>query len=407
MKFKIRLITLLLTACSLGFSVYSQPQKIRCNTSKLLEEAKNNAYYIETQRQIKEATKQLQLDKSDTVITIPVVVHVIYKNQAEKIYDDQIFSQIDALNKDFRRLNPDRTIVPNGFSVADVKIEFCLADEHPDGSYSTGIIKTFTTQDDVGLRGTYYTISPSWGNEYLNIWVCDFGNNIAGQATPPGTVPANRDGVIVDYTNFGTIGQVIAPYHLGRTVTHEVGHWLNLIHTWGTNDASPNCSSDDFVTDTPDQSKIYYNCPSQSSSCGSIDMTTNFMGYVDDACMANFTEGQKTRMRAALLGARSSVVSSTRGCRDVGIRENSFARSLEIFPNPNQGSFELITKQNINLDHAELLLFDKVGKSISFKSSVSSNGVRFNTENLASGLYFLQVKKDNFFAIKKIIVNNR
>ena len=175
----------------------------------------------------------------NNIITIPIVVHIVYNNNNENITDLQIQSQIDILNEDFRRLNADTTNTPLAFQslAADCGIEFCLANTDPNGNTTTGITRTstsqssFSTSDDVK-----YTSSggiDSWNtSEYLNIWVCDLSGGLLGYAQFPGG-SASSDGVVCDYQYFGNIGTATSPYDLGRTTTHEVGHWLNLRHIWG------------------------------------------------------------------------------------------------------------------------------------------------------------------------------
>jgi len=152
--------------------------------------------------------------------------------------------------------------------------------------------------------------------QYLNIWVCNIGNGILGYATFPGGNAA-VDGVVLDYSCTGTGGSTLAPFNLGRTATHEVGHWLNLRHIWG----DANCGSD-FVTDTPVHATSNYNChthPKQTScSGGGAEMFMNYMDYVDDNCMQMFTTGQKVRMRAILDGGVRASLASSPGCLPPG-----------------------------------------------------------------------------------------
>jgi hypothetical protein len=190
--------------------------------------------------------------KVSNVITIPVVVHVVYNTNAENILDNQIQSQIDILNEDFRRLNTDAVNTPSSFQslAADTEIEFCLASTDPNGNSTTGITRTSTSQSSFSTNnGVKYSSSggiDAWNtSEYLNIWVCDISGGILGYAQFPGG-NATSDGVVCDYAYFGNIGTATTPYHLGRTATHEVGHWLNLRHIWGDS----NCG-DDFCNDTP------------------------------------------------------------------------------------------------------------------------------------------------------------
>ncbi|MEL6969138.1 MAG: M43 family zinc metalloprotease [Bacteroidota bacterium] len=246
-------------------------------------------------------------------ITIPVVVHVVYNNGTENISDAQIQSQMDVINADFRRTNSDADNVWS--QAADSEIEFCLATIDPSGNPTNGITRTsttrtsFSTNDDMKFdsRGG----KDAWPrDDYLNMWVCDISGGILGYAQFPGGAAAT-DGVVMDYQYFGTIGTATAPFDLGRTTTHEIGHWLNLRHIWGDG----GCGVDDFVGDTPTSDAPNYGCALGHVSCGSTDMVQNYMDYSDDACMNLYTTGQKDRMRALFDtgGFRESLLSSG-GC---------------------------------------------------------------------------------------------
>ena len=245
------------------------------------------------------------------VITIPVVVHVVYNTTAENISDAQIQSQINVLNADFRRLNSDAN---NVWSQAqDSEIEFCLATVDPNGNATTGITRTATSTTAFGTNDQVKSSSTGGKNawdasKYMNMWVCDISGGILGYAQFPGGNPAT-DGVVIDYQYFGTIGTASVPFDLGRTATHEVGHYLNLRHIWGDG----GCSVDDFVTDTPSSDGPNYGCAPNTISCGTTDMVQNYMDYSDDACMNLFTAGQNTRMRAIFDtgGSRASLLTST------------------------------------------------------------------------------------------------
>jgi hypothetical protein len=258
------------------------------------------------------------LQQSDQPLIIPVVVHVIYNNLTQNISDAQINSQIEVLNKDFRKLNSDIVNVPPLFenSVADCFLEFKLATYDPDGFTTNGITRTQTDTIGFSYYDDFMKYTSSGGKDpwdtkrFLNIWVCDLSGGILGYATFPGTSPENLDGVVIDYENFGTIGTAQAPYNLGRTATHEIGHWLNLKHIWGDDQYDTDkCAGDDDVYDTPNQEIMNYNCPTfPSPSCGNeSDMFMNYMDYVDDACMYMFTQGQKGRMQSTIFVTRSQL----------------------------------------------------------------------------------------------------
>lgn len=222
-------------------------------------------------------------------IRIPVVVHVLYNADAENIPDSLIHSQIAALNRDFGQLLSSKYT-----SASASKIEFVLATADPSGIQTTGITRTKTTnknfQTGASIMNTNQGGIDAWPVEYyLNLWVGNIAG-VLGYAYMPGTM---HDGVVINYRYFGLNNK--PPFHLGRTVTHEVGHWLNLYHTWGLNTG---CEADDEVEDTPNSSEPNFGCKLDHPSCGVIDMVENFMDYSDDACMNLFTKGQVDRMES-------------------------------------------------------------------------------------------------------------
>jgi hypothetical protein len=166
----------------------------------------------------------------------------------------------------------------------------------------------FTADDDAVKSAATGGSDPWPADRYLNLWVCRLEGGLLGYAQFPGG-PAQTDGVVITYTGFGVGGTAAAPFDLGRTATHEVGHWLNLRHIWG--DDGTGCSGDDFVEDTPNQGGPNTGRPAfPSVSCANGpngDLFVNYMDYVDDAVMVMFTSGQVFRMQAALDAARSTI----------------------------------------------------------------------------------------------------
>lgn len=256
-----------------------------------------------------------------TVIRIPVVVHILYNAAEQNITDAQVQSQIDVLNEDYRRTNANMNQTPSIFLpvATDCEIEFCLARQDPEGNPTNGITRT-QTQATVFQLGENMKRSITGGKEawptdrYLNIWVCNLTSGLLGFASRPGTSIPAYDGVVIGWKHFGRGGSAVSPYNLGRTATHEVGHWLNLIHIWGDDEG---CAGSDEVGDTPNQAGSNQGCPDfPSPSCdNSSDMFMNYMDYTRDACMNLFTQGQKHRMQATLNGFRSGILSSN-GCEE-------------------------------------------------------------------------------------------
>lgn len=227
-------------------------------------------------------------------VVIPVVVNVLYRTAAENVSAAQIQSQIDVLNADFTAANTDYNKTPSFFQSVrsgDTKIRFVL-----DQVIRKKTTKSSWRTDNSMKSTTKGGINPTSPSNKLNVWVCNMSGGILGYAQFPGG-SLSTDGVVVDNNAFGKGGTTTAPFNLGRTATHEVGHWLNLRHIWG--DAT--CGND-FVGDTPLHQTSNGGCPAfpRYGSCSTTVpmMTMNYMDYTNDACMYMFSLGQSTRMNA-------------------------------------------------------------------------------------------------------------
>ena len=229
----------------------------------------------------------------NVVIEIPVVVNVLYKTTGENISQAQIQSQIDVLNADFNATNSDYSSVPTLFAgvKANVGIRFVL-----DQVNRKSTSKTSWGTRDAMKKTKQGGLDPTSPTTKLNLWVCTIGGGILGYAQFPGGSNAT-DGVVIDSRYFGNTGTATYPFNLGRTATHEVGHWMNLRHIWG--DAT--CGND-YCNDTPSHNTANYGAPTYPhySTCTGtpVEMTMNYMDYVDDRAMFMFSADQKNRMLA-------------------------------------------------------------------------------------------------------------
>ncbi len=264
------------------------------------------------------------------MITIPVVVHVIYKQPEESLSVARIQTMLDVINEDFRRQNADASQTPAIFQpyAADVEIQFCLASRDPWGNPTTGITYTQTTLDSFAIEDLMKFDSTggkdAWpADQYLNIWLCDIQiagvPGLGGYSIFPAGVDGRLDGIVIQYFLAGLGGDTLFPFtdslYKGRVVTHEIGHWFNLRHTWGDADCG-----DDYVFDTPPQEGPNFGCPpfpKPSPACNNFisDMFTNYMDYTFGSCQNMFSFGQKLRMRATLApgGPREGLLTSL-GC---------------------------------------------------------------------------------------------
>jgi hypothetical protein len=429
MKSNFTLFTILLAILSL--SVFAQSEK--CATMKHFAKRIANDPSALTRMEQSELTTQqwiathpktnskTGLNKVKQIITIPVVVHVLYHNSIENISDAQIESQIDVLNEDFRLLNSDSLPPshPFWFYTADTGIEFCLASSDPNGIETNGITRTYTDSTTfVGIGNEKFTSTGGKDNwnptKYLNIWVCnlDGSDGTLGYAAFPTDLSTNpdEDGVVIRYEAFGTIGTAgisgFSGNNLGRTATHEVGHWLNLRHIWGDS-----FCGNDFVNDTEPAEEDNAFCPTfphnANNSCGTGsngEMYMNYMDYVDDDCMNMFTFGQSNRMDAALNNYRSGLLTSS-GCSDpINVNEISLNNSIEIYPNPSNGNFT-INVVNLKSVSIALSLYDILGSKIHEFKNITNFPFTVNLNELSSGIYYFKIDAVDKTLTKKIIIS--
>lgn len=307
--------------------IYAQYQ--RCASNEVYERMlKEDPQFAANRVQIERETRQWIQDNANNkigaVVTIPVVFHVVYNTSAQNISDAKILEQLNVLNQDFGRTNADAGSTPSvwqGIS-ANTNIQFCMAQRDPNGNATNGIVRKSTTvtsfSSNDNIKRSANGGSDAWPrDQYLNIWVGNLSGGLLGYAQFPGGT-ASTDGVVVLYSSVGGPNNpgTATPYHLGRTATHEVGHWLNLYHIWG--DDGTACSGSDQVSDTPNQAGATSGCPAfpKTDACTSTSPGVMFMNYMDystDACMNMFTNGQASRITAAINGSRVSLQSSL-GC---------------------------------------------------------------------------------------------
>ncbi len=343
----------------------------------------------------------------DEIIIIPVVVHVLFNNGTQQISDAQVLSQIAVLNQDFRMLNSDKQLVPEAFKkhAADARIMFCLSKVDPNGRPTSGIVKKYTTNPfflgDDGMKFTEMGGSDAWDTKrYLNIWVCELFGRSLGYATPPGG-PANKDGVVINYDVFGTVGALRGSFNKGRTATHEVAHWLGLKHIWGEDDCG-----DDGVFDTPKQKSYNFGCPafpsvSNCSPDANGDMYMNFMDLTDDGCMQMFTAGQKNKMRSLFaLGAQRNSILLSYQCDSslasgAALPQDSMpgvARPMlvNIYPNPVVAALHVDAGEFTSLSGKTATLHTAAGRLVK-KVILRSDKEVLQLQPLPAGLYILTV----------------
>ncbi|MCZ4407909.1 M43 family zinc metalloprotease [Cryomorphaceae bacterium 1068] len=339
--------------------------------------------YPEQRAIAEQARKKLQAEteafsnskgNEDDVIIIPVVFHVVHAGGDENISDEQIQSAIDVLNEDFNAANSDIDQVVDEFAdiVGDVGFEFRLAKIDPDGNCTNGITRHLTELTDEG----FFDMKDETGiwdrSSYLNIWTCrQIGEGTAGYTFIPSTVSGGfgqlYDGIVLLHDYVGRIGTSNSTR--SHALSHEVGHWANLEHTWGTdnNPADPSsCSgsgSSDFVSDTPNTIG-WTSCDLDGATCGSLDNVENFMDY--SYCYKMFTEGQGNRMTAAM---NSSTAQRNQLWTDLNLAETGVLDPAEIC------FAEFVTDRDPNICAGQEIGFD----------DISYNGVENRTWTFEGG----------------------
>jgi len=345
--------------------------------------------------------RQASGQENQVVESVSVVVHVVYRTADENISNAQIESQMEVLNEDFRKLNANAASTAAAFATiaADSEIELCLASIDPNGNSTNGITRTQTDVDNLGETDFYYQSSrggkDAWDvNRYINIWVLDIGDDgTLGFATIPNSAdPPESDGLVIGQQYFGNTGTAAnsSPNQLGRTVTHEMGHYFNLEHLWG--DDRGGCGEDDFVSDTPNQFEDSFGCPTfpafdDCTDSGNGINFNNYMDYSDDECMTMFTEGQKLRMLAALNGPRSGLLSNP--CSPlVGLNDRPDLIQVQAFPNPASNHLTIQLEEGTQLTGRRFWLSDAVGREV--LELAPQQMMSIDVSGLTSGIYFLR-----------------
>ena len=440
--------------------ISSQTNLKKCNTTFLVNnEIDNNTDYAKARN----LTLDIDLTKVRNTIKIPIVIHIIHRNShsnigsGTNISDAQIEDQLRILNEDYSKTNPEFPNPPrNTFlnNAGNPDIEFCLATVDPDGNTTTGITRTATSKinwdaddddnsnpchESNGMKRSSCGGKDSWDpKKYLNIWVCDLTNSQSngmtlGYAYLPGLLanPFNtsddyKDGLVVDYRYFGTIG-VAAISSDGRTPTHEIGHYLGLMHTFCEeydNQGNPVCCDNDnnnfggYVDDTPATKDIYFGSVSantNNNTCNDLsysniftsnvlDMDENYMSYASNTWM--FSNGQVDVMLATLNtseinGGRSALKNSdvSTNCSNIisSSIDISSKNNVIMYPNPAKSHIYIQSGEQI----LSISLSNILGEIVIHKRDLENRTIEIS--NLKNGIYFLNIKTKSGHITKKLI----
>lgn len=423
---KSNLLLLIVSVMNLvSFSMSAQNIK-RCGTMEALKIELNRDSGLHKQMTEVENRMQNWIKGANSkgnlneIITIPFVVHVVYRTDEENISDERVYEQIEVLNRDFRNHNEDGNTVPEIFQLlrADTRIQFCLARRDPHGNPTNGIerLQTDVAEFPINLYSSVKFTDQggldAWDNsKYLNIWVCNLVGNYLGFAQFPGGNP-QTDGLVIDYEYFGISGTEI-PFNMGRTAVHEIGHCFNLYHIWGDDENLPNtCSGTDYCHDTPNQEGPNYgiatypildNCTPHSPGV----MFMNYMDYGDDAGMLMFTHDQANRIQACLNTVRLSLKYSD-ACQPPDRESIYFNKNSSVnYPNPADNVLNIDISQFSG--NFELKIYNVLGNLLvyqTYNSEVSL--IKSDVSKLEEGIYFVEIKNQEKKTIfKQIIKHNK
>ncbi len=404
------------------FAFGQQVQVERCLSHKAIEYQDSlTPGFADIVNEQFEIAKNAPLKKTDEVYRVPVVFHIVYNNDDQNLADSVIMRQLETLNQDFMRQNPDTVNMREDFDIVKgyPNIEFRLAQIDPDGNPTTGITRTETDLESFAdfsiISGSFDALErikstsdggiDPWDTErYLNIWIGNLDilgfTALLGYATPPvglpnwpaGATAGLTDGVVVQYSVVGDnnpnevdMGQ--GPLDVkGRTLTHEVGHYLGLRHIWGDGD----CTQQDGIDDTPnadDQSD--FDCDPTKNTCEDDifgidlpDMIENYMDYSAETCQNSFTRGQANLMRAVLENQRIDLIEDN----PASVVETE-SIDVQIYPNPTSNSFTIAVENDL-IDQYELISLS--GKTV-LRGSIESVNTEVNVNSLDNGMYVLKL----------------
>jgi len=411
----------------------------RCYTTQAVEirEQQHPGYQAAVDQAFRSAKRHAEQGmRNDEVYLIPVVVHVVYNNPDHNIADSVVLSQIDVLNEDFRRWNLDAEQTREEFLpvAADAGIQFVLATEDPDGNPTTGITRRQTTRTSwLGfpeflpndIKRSAQGGVDAWDTErYLNIWVGDLSLGglpfILGFAYPPAELdnwPANSnapdpglEGVVVHNAVFGRNNplttDLLATNGLGRTCTHEVGHFLGLRHTWGDGGGffgPDGCSVDDGIDDTPNCADSQgQECSYSANTCVDEpidlpDQIENYMDYSDERCQNMFSRGQADLMRAVLETSRSSLVTTL----PASVADMGRTPDVRLFPNPTDGMVTLNWDRAANVS---ITVSDALGRAVHAQSVTATDRAEIDLGGLSSGIYTVLLHSSDWQRASRLVV---
>ncbi len=367
-------------------------------------------FYFQEKTEFESHLKKALVAYSGGVDTLAVVVHIVSEDSLgsnSNLTAIEVLNQIHATNLDLLRLNSDAHKTPTEYRQIAASLDFVLglATLNPSGEVMQEAGINRIHPKDFGLTSPPYsqsylrnTVMPKTGwdrDKYINIWVCDLNSLLGFSSFPmlglpdlPGGIRPEQDGIVIDFQNFGTSHPKLKPaYRLGRTLTHELGHYFGLYHTF------EGCEDDDYCDDTPQAPKANYFCDPKLMACdGSKSMFENFLDYSNDECMNLFTQNQRNRVRIVL---DNSPRRKTLKNRTMPVVTGLEAQKniLRLKSNPVYDKLEFSEP----LENRQVQIFDLQGKT---RLTQVVQGASLEISFLPSGIYVVRIEEFIFRFMK-------